>query len=62
MSFDSVWKDGADAYAHVCEGGMWMRIDTNDPCALSVNGEVMLAENKKAWVRWDLEKRGEDLE
>lgn len=34
MSFDSVWKDGADAYAHVCEGGMWMRIDTNDPCSV----------------------------
>lgn len=30
--------------------------------ALSVNGEVMLAENKKARVRWALEKSSEDLE
>lgn len=30
--------------------------------ALSLNGEIMLAENKKARVRWDLEESSEDLE
>ena len=56
-----MWKDGANANAHVWEGGMWIRIDTNDLCC-AVNGEVMLAENKKSQVRWDLEKSSEDLE